>query len=227
MDLDAVEPGCLAVLRSLDVVGDDPRQLVAVQRPRRRDVLEAVRGEGLHIRLHRRRRDRQRPARLQVGMRDPADMPELQEDLAAFGVDGVVDLLPGFHLLVGEDAGRPGVAAPFRRDVGRLGDDQAGAGALAVIFDVDVLRNLLVAGARARQRRHHDAVRQVVRAEVVGLEEFGRDHCGLPCWMPRRHMRRHGVAARDGWPLHCGKTREHCVLQPQQDEAREDRRRPE
>ncbi len=107
-------------------------------------------------------------------MRNAADVPELQHDLAALGVDGVRHLLPGGDLLVVEDAGRPGVAAPFLGDVGRFRDDEAGAGALAIVFDMHVLGHAVARRPAAGQRRHHGPVREVERSEV---ETAGRTSC--------------------------------------------------
>jgi hypothetical protein len=50
-------------------------------------------------------------------MRDPPDMPELEEDHGALGVDGVDNLAPAFDLLLRIDAGYTGIAVP-RHDHG-------------------------------------------------------------------------------------------------------------
>ena len=45
-------------------------------------------------------------------MRDAADVPELQEDHAAFGMDGIDDFPPSIDLPFGIDAGHAGAADP-------------------------------------------------------------------------------------------------------------------
>ncbi|MEJ1969713.1 MAG: hypothetical protein WDN03_13925 [Rhizomicrobium sp.] len=99
-------------------------------------------------------------------------MPELQEDMAAFLVDGVHDGLPAFGLFVGPDARRVGIADAHRLDRGGLGHDQAGAGALGVIFDGERRRHAAAfQRAGARQRRHPDAIGQGERAHLDGVEQ--------------------------------------------------------
>jgi len=71
----------------------------------------------------------------QAHMRDPAHVPQLQCDLAAGGVDRVGDGLPAGDLGLAVDARRVQVALAERIDLGGLGDDQAGAGTLAVVLD--------------------------------------------------------------------------------------------
>ena len=70
-------------------------------------------------------------------MRDAADMPELQEDHAALGVNGIDHLAPARDLLLGVDAGHAGAAeAGFRHRRG-FGDQQsARRRALGVIFRI-------------------------------------------------------------------------------------------
>jgi hypothetical protein len=45
-------------------------------------------------------------------MRNAPDMPELQKDHAAFGVNGIDHLAPAGDLLLGIDAGTPGLPKP-------------------------------------------------------------------------------------------------------------------
>ena len=101
-------------------------------------------------------------------MRKAPNMPQLADNLAAGGVHGVGHQLPARHLFVSPDAGRQCIAAALLRDIGRLADDQAGAGALGVVFGVQRVRHAIVAHAAARQRCHHDAVGQRQRAEGHG-----------------------------------------------------------
>ena len=109
-------------------------------------------------------------------MRDAADMPELQEDPPALGVHGVGDLAPAVDLRLGVDAGRVLIALALLRDLGGLGDEQAGRRALAVVRGGEIAGHQPGAGAVARQRRHHGPVGNVIATEPVGLEQL---RCGL------------------------------------------------
>ncbi len=94
-------------------------------------------------------------------VRNSPDMPELEEHMAAVGVDGVGDAPPGLDLRLGEAARRPDIALALLADLRRLGDDEAGAGALAIIERRERARHGVgLDGAVARQRRHGDAIRQ-------------------------------------------------------------------
>jgi hypothetical protein len=68
-------------------------------------------------------------------MGDAPDMPQLKEDTAALGMDGVGNPAPTLDLGVAVDAGGVDVTLPFRNDLRRLGDQQSGGGALGIIFE--------------------------------------------------------------------------------------------
>jgi hypothetical protein len=100
-------------------------------------------------------------------MRDAPDMPELEKDHAALGMDGIDDLAPAFDLLGQPDAGYVGIADPARHHGRRLGDDQsARCRALGVIFRVQRPRRVArPRSAHSRQRRHHDAMFEMIRTD--------------------------------------------------------------
>src|SRR5262249_33999726 len=117
------------------------------------------------------------PAWLQRGVRNTADMPDLDEDFSATLMHAIGDLAPRFDLLLGIDARRVLIALPLLRDLARLGDQKSGAGALAVIVDRKRVRHH--AGrdrAGTGQRRHHEAICKRERAELEGLKKFARRH---------------------------------------------------
>ena len=66
-------------------------------------------------------------------MGQPADVPELSENLAALGVDRIGDLAPALGLLIGIQAGGVKVATTFVRDGQALGNDQPCRCTLGVI----------------------------------------------------------------------------------------------
>jgi hypothetical protein len=108
---------------------DEVRHLLKVQRAwgDERDQLAlaaVVLDERLAVRPDRRGCDGKHVVRLQRRVRDPADMPQLQEDQAAGPVDGAGDQAPALDLLLAVDARRPGVALPLHRHLRGFADDQ-------------------------------------------------------------------------------------------------------
>jgi hypothetical protein len=170
MDLDAVEAGLERVGGTFPKTLDHAGDLMGLERPRRfiRRGLAFRRHRHQVRNGHRRRRHRQHAAGLERGMRHPPDMPELEENQAAFGVHGIDDVPPAPDLRFRIDAGRAGIAASCRHDRRGLGDDQAARrGALAVIFTVQRPRG------KARsfrphpgQGRHCDAMLEPVRTDL-------------------------------------------------------------
>jgi hypothetical protein len=93
-------------------------------------------------------------------MRHAPDMPELQENKSALGMNGIDDFPPAADLLNRIDAGRGRISASGSRHRRRLRDDQAArGGALAVIFRVQrPRRKTRSLRPHPRQRRHDDPV---------------------------------------------------------------------
>ena len=96
-------------------LGDDPRDLVGLKRPRRDKELHAFVSVSLAFRSDRRRCHRQGSTRLKRRVRDAPHMPELREDAPARLVHAVGDGSPALDLLLRPDAGRMRVAGPSRR----------------------------------------------------------------------------------------------------------------
>ena len=175
MDLDAVETGCQRIRGAALEVLDDAGDFRQRQFARLGDIGEGVVDERLALGADRRGRDRRAVIRLQRGVRDAADMPDLDEDAAAALVHAVGHLAPARDLFLRIDAGRVLIALALLRNLARLGHQQSGGGALSVIFRCQRARHH--AGryrAVAGQRRHDKAIGQRERAEFVGLEQFGR-----------------------------------------------------
>jgi hypothetical protein len=103
-------------------------------------------------------------------MGDPADVPQLQEDLAAGAVDGFGDVGPAAYLIVGPDARGVRVADAHRRDRSGFAEDQAGRGALYVVLGHQRVRHSAFVGAAAGQRGHDDAVGQFQVAQFDRIE---------------------------------------------------------
>ena len=129
----------------------------------------------------RRSRCRSRNARLaaeEIGMNQPAHMPQLQDDPAASGVHCCGHQLPACNLRIGPDPRSRRPAKSFYADPGCFTDDQPGPGALAVIVRHHRSGDETGIGAPAGQWGHHDAIGRVNRAKLDRLEQFFV-HAGL------------------------------------------------
>jgi hypothetical protein len=58
-------------------------------------------------------------------MGDATDVPELEEDAASSGMNGLYNFFPSGDLFRGVDAGGVGVAVAERRDRGCFGNDES------------------------------------------------------------------------------------------------------
>ncbi len=141
VDLDAVEPGLQCIFRRLPVGLDHAWYLGGFERAWRligRDFSVRCRSLERIRNRHRRRRHRQHAAGLERGMRDTPDMPELEKDHAALGVNRIDDGAPALDLRLRVDAGHAGSAETGRRDRRGLGDQQsARCSALRIIFRIE------------------------------------------------------------------------------------------
>ncbi|MNZ89279.1 hypothetical protein D3C78_1081910 [compost metagenome] len=208
MQFDSIETGVQCIARGLGVVADDAVDFLDSQRARC-GVLDHLADavlrptafdidEHLHtFRDLRRGRYRRGVARLQGGVRDPSDVPELGEDASAGSMHGVGNLAPACDLLGAVDARSPGIALALAADLGAFGNDQAGAGALGVVLGHQLGGDIAGGRARAGHRRHHDAVAGLDLAEGVGGEQHGNslqwmwDERIIP-WVIRAKNRRFG-----------------------------------
>ena len=111
-------------------------------------------------------------------MDDPAHMPELADDPAAGLMDLLDHRLPGLGLRVVPDAGRKRRAHALLADSGRFGNDQAGTGALGIIFAHDRRWHMLHRRAAAGEGGHEHAVRGLYGTNGDWIEQCGQD--GIP-----------------------------------------------
>ena len=176
VNLDAVKTGFDGVGGCALEVVDDTGDFAQFERARRGHIGEGAADKGFGFGLNGRWRDRYAVIRLQRGVRNPADMPELDVDVAAALMNAIGDLAPARDLLLGVDAGRVLIALALLRDLTRFGDQQAGGGTLAVIFDGKRIGYEACHGTVARQWCHHGAIGQSNGTELVWLEKFGRRH---------------------------------------------------
>ena len=124
VQLHAVEPCLDRVPRALDNFLQDAGQFVGGQGVRHGVRLLALGRAGLRLDGDGAGRN-YLVAAGDVLVRNPATVHDLREDPAAFGVNGVRDLLPAGNLVRGDDAGLARVRAPGRARIGALADDQA------------------------------------------------------------------------------------------------------
>ncbi len=177
MDLDTVHPGTNGIARGEAIVLDDGGDFCGFEGARYRHIppdaiAVFVNDESLAGHRQCARCDGQAGVRLKAGVRDAADMPQLHEDQPASAMHRAADCTPGLDLLITVNTRRPCVTLALARDLCGFGDDQRSAGALAVVLGVHRARHIArLAGARARQRRHGDAMGEGVRAEGDGLEQ--------------------------------------------------------
>ena len=187
VNLDAVEPGRLRVLRRATVVLDDRRNLLRLQRARFDVVLHPVGGERLTLRPDRGRGDREIAA-VQVGVGDASGVPQLQHEAPVAFMDGLDHGLPGLHLGLRPDPRGERVADRLGRDVRRLRDDQTRVCALTVVVGGEVRYAALLVRAAARHRGHDDAVGKLEITDGDRSEEClrhspgsTRPHCFVTC----------------------------------------------
>jgi hypothetical protein len=94
-------------------------------------------------------------------VRDTTDMPQLQKDSPSRLVDGFGHTFPARDLFFRPDARSIRISDAHWRDGSRFGNNQAGAGALPVIFPHQIIGNATFAGAAAGQWSHDYAVGEV------------------------------------------------------------------
>ena len=157
VNLDAVETGEPGVLRPLAIGFDHSRNLLERKSAGDRIGLLGPHQADVTLRGDRARRDRQGAVQIR-GMRNAADVPELQQNAPAGFMHRAGDLGPSLYLLLGPDARRVGIADAHWRDRGRFRQDEAGRSALNVIVAHQFVRNTTGARPTASQRGHDDTI---------------------------------------------------------------------
>ena len=108
----------------------------------------------------------------QVGdVRDTTGVHELHDDLPALVMHGLRDQAPSLDVRFVEKPGDPRVAQPVGRWGNPLRDEQAGGRALRVVLSHQRIGGVVLDGATARHRRHHDAVAQGKASCGIGIEQ--------------------------------------------------------
>jgi hypothetical protein len=171
LDLHAVEACNHRVARSASVVGHGPADVVPCHRTRHDGGNVARCRDGYLPGIDVGGRDRLRAA-AQVRMRNGARMPELGDNAPAGSVDGIGQAAPAANLLFGPQARRIRPTEPLRADRDPFGHDQAGCGALGIVFGLQRGRHLVIRpGAHSGKRRHDDPIGQIEITHPIGRKQ--------------------------------------------------------
>ena len=176
VQLNQIEASVTGIADRLTEIVDDPRDLFGFQGTRHRGVgansmAVFIAQGGASTGAQRGRRYWRAAARLQAAMGNTPGVPQLDGDTAIFRMNTGGDFLPGGNLLRAVQARRAGIAFGLGRNLRRFGDDQAGAGALAVVFAHQRGRDIArLDAAQTRQRRHKYAIRDGDRTDFQWAE---------------------------------------------------------
>jgi len=206
VEFDAVESGGNRIGgRALEAV-DDARNFRKLECARLGNVDEGTADEGLAVGANRRRRDRPAAVQLQRIVRDPPDMPELDENAAAARMHAVCDLAPAGNLFFRVDARRVLITLTLLRNLTRLGDQETRGSALRVILGGERTGHQTLHRAVARQWRHHETVGKRDRAKFEGLEEFRRLAHFCDAFAEKQGRWVNAVSVEVCMPTPCGNT---------------------
>jgi hypothetical protein len=171
VDLDPVEAGVDGVAGRLPEPRHDPGQFIVGQLPGD-DVgllplrgVHLVTGDGDRARRHR------LTAPVEQGVAGPPAMPDLQHDAPSGGMDRVGGEQPPHHLGRRMDAGLVPEGRMALHHHRGLGDQQAGAGSLAVVSGHQGARHMVRLGPASGEGGHQDPVGQQQRAHLQGGEQ--------------------------------------------------------
>jgi len=159
VDFHAIETGFLGELGTVDVFGNDSGELGGFEGAGCDIIDHLFAGKDLSFGSDGRGGDRKCSVRLKAGMGDATDVPELEEDAAPCGMNGLDDFFPSADLFGGVDARGVGVAVAEGGDGGGLANDESRGGALAVVFGVEIVGNVACGGPASGQGRHQNPVR--------------------------------------------------------------------
>ena len=179
VDLHRVEAGLNRTAGRVGELAHDVADLLLAQLMRHGGVDLAF-GDAHGLRCRHRAGAHDAPGARDLGVGDAPAVHDLQGDRPALGVHGIGDAAPPGDVLGRLDARLPVPGAPFADRPRALGDDHAGARALAVVLDHEVVGGAVLLGPQSGQRRHDDAVRRLNRTEADRSEQgVGRVLGGL------------------------------------------------
>ena len=106
-------------------------------------------------------------------MGDSSDVPELKKDLASRGMNALDNFFPSCDLFGGVDPGSVGIAVAERGDGGSFANDQSSGRALAVIFGVEIIRDVAWGGSASGEWGHQDPMGKVQGSQLEWSEKAG------------------------------------------------------
>jgi hypothetical protein len=173
MNFDAVEASLLRKFCSVDVFGNDSGNFGDFEGPWG-DVIDHLfsikeRSFGPDGRGG----DWKNSVGLKAWMGDATDVPELEEDAASSGMNGLDDFFPSGDLFRGVDAGGVGVAVAERRDRGCFGNDESGRGSLVIVLGIQFVRDVACRGPAPSEGSHQNPMGEVKGPELKGSEKWG------------------------------------------------------
>ena len=156
-----VETGFTRIRHGLAEIVNNPRDLVQFKSARHRRinadriaVFIAQRGAG--VRAQGRGGNRCLTARLDAAVRDTTGMPQLDGNTTLFSVNASRDFFPRGNLFRAVQTWCASVTLSLSRNLGGLGDDQARACALTVIFTHQRGRDITRLNAAQTGKRGHE-----------------------------------------------------------------------
>src|SRR5579864_4720369 len=106
-------------------------------------------------------------------MRDCSCVPQLCNDAASSGMDGIRDASPSADLVLHPEAWRIGPAKSFRANRGGLADDQSGRSTLCVILRLQGRGHMIVRlRTHPGEGGHDDAVRKIEVSHPIWCEQW-------------------------------------------------------
>ena len=173
MNFDAVEPSLLGKFCSVDVFGNDSGNFGDFEGPWGDVIDHLFSSKELSFGPDGRGGDWENSVRLKAWMGDATDVPELEEDAASSGMNGLDDFFPSGDLFRGVDAGGVGVAVAERRDRGCFGNDQTGGGALAIVLGIQFIRDVACRGSAPSEGSHQNPMGEVKGPDLKGGKKWG------------------------------------------------------
>jgi hypothetical protein len=173
MNFHAVEAGLLSEFCPVDVLGNDSGDFGDFEGAWGDVVHHLFPREDLSFGSDGRGSDRENAVGLKARMGDATDVPELEKDVAPFGMNGLDDFFPSGDLFRGVDAGGIGVTVAEWGDGGRFGNDQPGRGALAIVLGIQFIWDIACRGPAPGEGSHQDPMGELKGSELKGGKKGG------------------------------------------------------
>jgi len=175
MNFHSVEPGLLGEFRSVDVLGNDSGELGDFEGPWSDVIDHLFSGKDLSFGSDGGGGDWENSVGLKAGMGDATNVPELEEDAAPRGMNGLNDFFPSRDLFGGVDAWGVGVTVAEGGDGSCFANDQSGGGSLAIVLGIQFIGDVACRGSAPSEGSHQDPMGKVKGSELKGGEKGRHD----------------------------------------------------